>query len=149
MTSCSHVICQKWMNWRHLLLCWQETKGSSHGNSIFVPVWVILVKMKSLQILMLRNREKQFIFLQLSTFFFLFQLKHNTNCKVLFAGNCCYLKHQDYASSILFNHSASQHGNVLCLGSPVIFLRSWGTGYWTVLSDYFKHNMTPQPLLTL
>lgn len=67
-----------------------------------------------------------YIFAIIKFLVFFFQLKYNTNGKVLIASNWYYLKHQDYAGSIFSKHFASQHGNVLCLGSPIIFLRSWG-----------------------
>lgn len=61
------------------------------------------------------------------------------NCK-FFSGNTMQianfqpfllLKKLRFWKRRLFNHFSSQHGNVLCLGSPVTVIRSWGFGHRT------------------
>lgn len=121
-------------------LLWDETEGNSQGNCMFVLVEILLPKNKILLIPLFHNRSKQFLSLQL----WVFPQNHESDCKI--SAICITLKDQDSEKGILFHHCC-QHGNVLCLASPVIVIRSWGLG--PRICSLIALNtlcMAPQPL---
>lgn len=112
----SQVICQMWMK-SFVPLLWKEIEGNSQGNSTFVLVEILLAKMKILLSPLFHTRSQQ-LSLQLRDF----QQKYEADCKISII--CIALKYQDSGKDMFF-HYFSQHGNVLCFGSPVTAIRSW------------------------
>lgn len=115
----SHVICQMRMK-SFVPLLWKETEGNSQGNSTFVLVEVLLAKIKILLSPLFHTRSQQ-LSLQLRVF----QQKYEADCKISIV--CITLQYQDSGKGMFFYYF-SQHGNVLCLGSPVTAIRSWDLG---------------------
>lgn len=101
---------------------------------MFVLVEILLAKKKIQLSSLFLNRSIQFLSLQL----WVFQEKYEADCKN--SRVCITLKYQNSGKGILFHHF-SQHGNVLCLGSPVTAIRSWGPSPQSLFSDCFEHTL--------
>lgn len=121
-------------------LHWKDNEGNSQGNSMFVLVEILLAKIKIPLSPLFHNRSKQFLSLQL----WIFQQKYEADWKI--STICITLKDQDSGKGIISPHFY-QHGNVLCLGSPVTAIRSWGLGPRTCFLIALNILcMAPQPL---